>query len=66
MSEAFVLEAQSRNDAGKGSSRRLRRLENKVPAVVYGGTADPVSISLDTIPFGINCKMKRSSRTSLL
>ena len=51
MSEAFVLEAQSRNDAGKGSSRRLRRLENKVPAVVYGGTADPVSISLEHNPF---------------
>tara|TARA_B110000967_G_C18657925_1_gene446657 strand:- start:32 stop:688 length:657 start_codon:yes stop_codon:yes gene_type:complete len=51
MSEAFVLEAQSRNDAGKGSSRRLRRLENKVPAVVYGGTVDPVSISLEHNPF---------------
>ena len=50
MSEVFVLEAQSRNDAGKGSSRRLRRLENKVPAIVYGGSADPVSISLEHDP----------------
>jgi len=50
MSEAFVLEAESRNDAGKGASRRLRRLENKVPAIVYGGSADPVSIALEHNP----------------
>lgn len=31
------LEAELRSDTGKGSSRRLRRLENKVPAIVYGG-----------------------------
>lgn len=38
------LEAQSRTDMGKGASRRLRRLENKVPAVLYGGNKKPVSI----------------------
>jgi large subunit ribosomal protein L25 len=47
MSEAFELEAKSRANVGKGSSRRLRRLENKVPAIVYGGTADPVNITLE-------------------
>lgn len=31
------LEAELRVDMGKGSSRRLRRLDNKVPAIVYGG-----------------------------
>lgn len=43
----FVLNAISREDQGKGASRRLRR-EGLVPAVVYGGTADeaPVAISL--------------------
>lgn len=40
----ILLEAQARTDMGKGASRRLRRLENKVPAVIYGGTKAPVSI----------------------
>lgn len=39
-----LLEAESRTDMGKGASRRLRRLENKVPAVVYGGDKEPKSI----------------------
>ncbi|MFI4918217.1 MAG: 50S ribosomal protein L25/general stress protein Ctc [Legionellales bacterium] len=39
-----LLVAQARTDMGKGASRRLRRLENKVPAVVYGGDKAPVSI----------------------
>jgi large subunit ribosomal protein L25 len=39
-----LLEAESRTDMGKGASRRLRRLENKVPAVIYGGEKDPKSI----------------------
>lgn len=46
MSSSVELEAQSRADIGKGASRRLRRLENKVPAVLYGGDKDPVSITL--------------------
>ena len=50
MSDAYVLEATSRADAGKGASRRLRRLENKVPGIVYGGKSDPVSISMDHDP----------------
>lgn len=40
----ILLEAESRTDMGKGASRRLRRLENKVPAVVYGGDKKPKSI----------------------
>jgi len=40
------LEAEIREDMGKGASRRLRRLENKVPAVVYGGDKDAQSIHL--------------------
>ncbi|QLZ70056.1 50S ribosomal protein L25 (plasmid) [Legionella sp. PC1000] len=39
-----LLEAQARTDMGKGASRRLRRLENKVPAVIYGGDKKPMSI----------------------
>ncbi len=40
----ILLEAETRADLGKGASRRLRRLENKVPAVIYGGTKEPESI----------------------
>lgn len=39
-----LLEAQVRTDMGKGASRRLRRLENKVPGIIYGGSKDPLSI----------------------
>ncbi len=46
MSESFVVEAEARADEGKGASRRLRRLENKVPAVVYGGEKPAQSITL--------------------
>jgi large subunit ribosomal protein L25 len=42
----ILLEAEIRADKGKGASRRLRRLENKVPAVVYGGDKEPQAIHL--------------------
>ncbi len=45
MSE-FTLEAQLREDLGKGASRRLRR-EEKIPAVVYGGKQPAQSLTLD-------------------
>ena len=47
MSGAFELEANRRDDVGKGASRRLRRLDKKIPAIVYGGGEDPVQITLD-------------------
>ena len=43
----FTLNAKSRTDEGKGASRRLRRLEAGVPAVIYGGTEAAQSISLE-------------------
>ncbi len=42
----FILNAEVRSDLGKGASRRLRRNAALVPAVVYGGEAAPVSISI--------------------
>lgn len=46
MRETFEIIAEKRNDAGKGASRRLRR-SAVVPAIVYGGNAEPKSIQLD-------------------
>lgn len=37
MTNEFMLNAEIRETKGKGSSRRLRRLEGKVPAIIYGG-----------------------------
>lgn len=46
MSESFEIQAEVRVDEGKGASRRLRRLEGKTPAIIYGGNQDAQSISL--------------------
>ncbi len=46
MSEDFKLDATARNDLGKGASRRLRRLADQVPAVIYGGNKNPASVSV--------------------
>ena len=42
MSE-YEVSAQPRADLGKGASRRLRR-QGLIPAVLYGGTEDPISL----------------------
>ena len=44
----FVLNAQAREAAnqGKGASRRLRHAA-QVPAIIYGGTAEPVAVTLE-------------------
>ncbi len=34
---SILLEAETRLDKGKGASRRLRRFDNKIPAILYGG-----------------------------
>ena len=43
---SLVLNATKRDDMGKGASRRLRHAK-KLPAVVYGGTREAVSITLE-------------------
>ncbi|MCC5862670.1 MAG: 50S ribosomal protein L25/general stress protein Ctc [Gammaproteobacteria bacterium] len=46
MSIDFVLQADIRDDQGKGASRRLRRT-GKVPAVVYGAGRPARAVALD-------------------
>lgn len=46
MSEQLTLSAGTRERAGKGASRSLRR-EGRVPAVVYGNNEDPLAIHLE-------------------
>jgi large subunit ribosomal protein L25 len=46
MSEQLTLSAETRERAGKGASRVLRR-EGRVPAVVYGANEEPLSIHLE-------------------
>jgi len=45
----FELNAQKRTLQGSGASRRLRRAD-KVPGIIYGGTAAPTLIQLDHNP----------------
>ena len=46
MAIEFTLNAEARDDAGRGASRRLRR-EGKVPAILYGGSSKPQVLTLD-------------------
>jgi large subunit ribosomal protein L25 len=46
MSDQFEIQAEVREDMGKGASRRLRRLANLVPAIIFGGDKDPQPLSL--------------------
>lgn len=45
--DVFTIDAQVREISGKGASRRLRRLEKMVPAIVYGDNKDPMQISVE-------------------
>ncbi len=46
MSDTLNLPAETREGVGKGASRALRR-EGRVPAVVYGGKEEPLSIHVE-------------------
>ena len=46
MSSSFLINAEMREDLGKGASRRLRHA-GKVPAIIYGCGGEPVSIALE-------------------
>jgi large subunit ribosomal protein L25 len=42
----FELTAEVREDMGKGASRRLRRLADQIPAILYGGDKPPQPLTL--------------------
>lgn len=46
MSVDFTLNAESRSEQGKSANRRLRH-KGKVPAVMYGGGQEPVSVTFE-------------------
>jgi large subunit ribosomal protein L25 len=46
MAELFELDAEIRNIFGKSAARRLRRVEEKIPAIMYGGDAPPQALTL--------------------
>src|SRR3954471_585335 len=46
MSEQLTLSAETRDRAGKGASRAMRR-EGRVPAVVYGNREEPLAVHVE-------------------
>jgi len=46
MTDSNIINAEFREDVGKGASRRLRH-QGKIPAVIYGGQKDPATLTLE-------------------
>ena len=46
MSDTFQISAEIREDMGKGASRRLRRLADQIPAILYGGKQAPTPLTI--------------------
>ncbi len=47
MSDKYELNVEVRTQLGKGANRRMRRLENQIPAVIYGTDKGPMSIMVN-------------------
>ncbi|WP_110687136.1 50S ribosomal protein L25/general stress protein Ctc [Salinicola aestuarinus] len=47
----YTLTANVRTELGKGASRRLRRKNEQVAAIIYGGEAEPLPITIDKPAF---------------
>ncbi len=43
----FELTVEPRTVLGKGASRRLRRMDNKVPAIIYGDEKEPHNVMIE-------------------
>jgi len=64
MTESNVINAEIREDVGKGASRRLRH-QGKVPAVIYGGKTKPATLTLEHGPI-IHAAEQESFYASIL
>lgn len=62
----FNFKATQRTDLGKGASRRLRRENKYIPAIVYGGEKDAQSISLEQNEFYRQVQLDDTIYTSIL
>lgn len=62
----FKFEAKVRTDLGKGASRRLRREKKFIPAIIYGGEAEPQSISVEQREFYRILELDEAIYTSVL
>ncbi|WP_110655887.1 50S ribosomal protein L25/general stress protein Ctc [Salinicola halimionae] len=51
MSHHYTLTANVRQELGKGASRRLRRKNEQVAAIIYGGSTEPQPITIDKPAF---------------
>ncbi|WP_445621373.1 50S ribosomal protein L25/general stress protein Ctc [Kushneria sp. Sum13] len=51
MKHDYQLTAVARTALGKGASRRLRRANERVAAIIYGGSAEPQPIAIDKPAF---------------
>jgi len=49
MTDSNIIQAELREDVGKGASRRLRH-QGKIPAVLYGGKIAPATLTLEHDP----------------
>ena len=47
MSQQIEINAVLRTDVGKGASRRLRRLADKVPGIIYGGKDNALLLTMN-------------------
>jgi len=47
MAQPLEIKAENRDDFGKAASRRLRRLHDKFPAILYGGDEKPMPLSIE-------------------
>lgn len=62
----FNFEAKARTDLGKGASRRLRRENKYIPAIVYGGDLEAQSISVEQREFYRTLELDEAIYTSVL
>ncbi|MGJ8524941.1 50S ribosomal protein L25 [Halomonadaceae bacterium LMG 33818] len=51
MKHDYTLSAIVRTELGKGASRRLRRANERVAGIIYGGDAEPLPIAIDKPAF---------------